>query len=101
MAVDLDVCVPVTNRISRKPMDFANPAILGGITNLATTAAQEETANLVGLNGQPLLPKEDLPLAPHTEGMANMEQQLSATTRASPQYYARETRPRINEPAIG
>uniref|UniRef100_A0A803QCY8 Uncharacterized protein n=1 Tax=Cannabis sativa TaxID=3483 RepID=A0A803QCY8_CANSA len=73
MTTDLDVCVLVITRISTNPTNVANPAILTGTTNLATTTSQVDITNLVGLNGQPLLPRDDPPLAPRIEGIANME----------------------------
>uniref|UniRef100_A0A803NL15 Uncharacterized protein n=1 Tax=Cannabis sativa TaxID=3483 RepID=A0A803NL15_CANSA len=69
-----DVRLSITTGISMNSTDVANPTILVGIINLATTTGQVDTTYLVGPNGQPLLPREDSPLAPHTEGMANMGQ---------------------------
>uniref|UniRef100_A0A803NQ89 Uncharacterized protein n=1 Tax=Cannabis sativa TaxID=3483 RepID=A0A803NQ89_CANSA len=101
MAANPNVCVPITTRMSTNPMDVANLAISASITNLATATGHEDTTNPVGLNGQPLPPTEDPPLAPHTEGMANMEQPPSATMGSGPQYYVGETGLIIGEAAIG
>uniref|UniRef100_A0A803QD23 Uncharacterized protein n=1 Tax=Cannabis sativa TaxID=3483 RepID=A0A803QD23_CANSA len=69
VTTDLDVRVPVKTGISTNPMDVANPTISTDTTNLANTIGQVDTTNLDGLNGQPLPPKEDPPLAPGTEGI--------------------------------
>uniref|UniRef100_A0A803PCU4 Uncharacterized protein n=1 Tax=Cannabis sativa TaxID=3483 RepID=A0A803PCU4_CANSA len=101
MTVDPNVCILATTRIFMNPIDVANTAISAGIINLATTVGQVDTTNLVGLNGQPLLPREDLPLVPRNEGMSNVEQPPSTMTRSGPQYYAGDMEPKIRDQTIG
>uniref|UniRef100_A0A803Q080 Uncharacterized protein n=1 Tax=Cannabis sativa TaxID=3483 RepID=A0A803Q080_CANSA len=67
MAAGPNVHVPTTTRISMNQTNAATPATMASTTNLATTIAQVDTTILVGLNGQPLPPREDPPLAPRTE----------------------------------
>uniref|UniRef100_A0A803PTM4 Uncharacterized protein n=1 Tax=Cannabis sativa TaxID=3483 RepID=A0A803PTM4_CANSA len=71
VVVDPDVRVPATTGISTNSTDVANPTILVGITNLATTIGQVDTTNPIGLNDQPLPLREDPPLALNPTNVAN------------------------------
>uniref|UniRef100_A0A803PAF1 Uncharacterized protein n=1 Tax=Cannabis sativa TaxID=3483 RepID=A0A803PAF1_CANSA len=101
MTANPNIRVLATTFISTNLTDVANPTNPARTTNLTTTTCQVDTADTVGPNGQPLSPSVDPPLAPCTEGLANVEQPLGTATNSSSQYYAGEPGPGIGEPAIG
>uniref|UniRef100_A0A803Q7Q4 Uncharacterized protein n=1 Tax=Cannabis sativa TaxID=3483 RepID=A0A803Q7Q4_CANSA len=99
MIVNPDVHVPATTRISTNPMDVANPVNSTGTTNLTNKPCQVDTANPVSPNDQTLPPTVDLPLAPPTEGLANMQRPLGTTTDSSP-YQTLATSDLASQPGI-
>uniref|UniRef100_A0A803NHV0 Uncharacterized protein n=1 Tax=Cannabis sativa TaxID=3483 RepID=A0A803NHV0_CANSA len=100
MTTNLDVRVLATTGISVNLTDLANLANPTGTTNLTNTTGQVDIANSVGPNDQPLPPRVNPPLAPCTEGLANMEQPPGTTTNSGPRYYTWEIGPGIGEPHV-
>uniref|UniRef100_A0A803PIK1 Uncharacterized protein n=1 Tax=Cannabis sativa TaxID=3483 RepID=A0A803PIK1_CANSA len=82
-------------------MDVANPTNPASTTNLTNTNGQVDPNNLADPNDQPLSPRENPPLAPHTKSLTNVERPSGTITEPGPRYYVGETGPKIGEPAIG
>uniref|UniRef100_A0A803NIS2 Uncharacterized protein n=1 Tax=Cannabis sativa TaxID=3483 RepID=A0A803NIS2_CANSA len=103
MTVDPNVHVPATTRVSTNPTDVANPANPAnptGLTKSTIITSPVDPANLVDPNEQPLLPRVDPPLAPQTEGFANVEQPPCTTSDSIPRYYAGKIGLGIGEPHV-